>query len=184
MNGRTCGSCTFCCKVMEVTELAKPAGEWCRHCRPGWGCGVYANRPAECQAFVCRWLADPNLPDNLRPDKIKVMLCGDEVHDGLVAHCDPANPLAWRNEPMFSLLKRAARQIWASDRTVTVRAAARTWLITPAAEYDLGIVAAGAPIEVTKHADGTADVRVLTPPPRVQLPGLVARQRPLAAPRP
>jgi hypothetical protein len=130
---------------------------------------------------VCRWLADPGLPDGLRPDKVKVVLCGDEVHEGLVAHCDPGSPLAWRGEPMFSLLKSAARQTWASHRTVTVRIGKRTWLITPAAEYDLGLVDAGAPIEVTKHKDGTADVRA--PPAQVQLAGLVAKPPP-PAPRP
>jgi hypothetical protein len=131
------------------------------------------NRPAECRTFVCRWLVDAGLPDALRPDKVKVMLCGDEVHEGLVAHCDPGAPLAWRGEPMFRLLKSAARQTWASHRTVTVRVGKRTWLIAPAAEYDLGPVEAGAPIEVTKHLDGTADVRVL--PAQVKLAGLLTR---------
>jgi len=42
--GRACGTCTLCCKVVAVTELAKAAGQWCLHCRPGRGCSIL--RPA------------------------------------------------------------------------------------------------------------------------------------------
>jgi hypothetical protein len=43
---RACGDCTLCCKVMAIEALAKPAGSWCRHCKPGQGCAIYAERPA------------------------------------------------------------------------------------------------------------------------------------------
>jgi hypothetical protein len=33
--GRSCGSCSLCCKVMPVQELSKPAGQWCVHAVPG-----------------------------------------------------------------------------------------------------------------------------------------------------
>ena len=26
--GKACGECSFCCKVLEITELAKPAGRF------------------------------------------------------------------------------------------------------------------------------------------------------------
>jgi hypothetical protein len=168
---------------MAVGELAKPAGAWCAHCRPGHGCGIYETRPTECRTFVCRWLIDPGLADALRPDRIKVMLSGDELHEGIVARCDPAYPLAWRNEPIFGYLKRAARLFWAGERTVTVKAGQRTWLVTPAAEYDLGVVPAGTPIQVTKHADGTADVHASAPPLSVQA-ALIAGRKGQAPPRP
>lgn len=28
---RSCGACTFCCKVMMIEELQKPPGPWCEH---------------------------------------------------------------------------------------------------------------------------------------------------------
>ncbi|MGM4958232.1 hypothetical protein ACT4MK_23450 [Bradyrhizobium barranii] len=43
---RACGDCTLCCKVMAIEALAKLAGSWCRHCKPGQGCAIYAERPA------------------------------------------------------------------------------------------------------------------------------------------
>ena len=43
--GRQCGDCSMCCKVLPITrttELQKPAGAWCKHCRPSkGGCGIY-----------------------------------------------------------------------------------------------------------------------------------------------
>jgi len=43
---RACGDCPLCCKAMAIAELATTAGSWCRHCKPGQGCAIYAERPA------------------------------------------------------------------------------------------------------------------------------------------
>ena len=59
--GRECGDCTLCCKVMAIEQLAKPASAWCPHCKPGRGCRIYADRPAECRAFSCLWLVNDRL---------------------------------------------------------------------------------------------------------------------------
>ena len=158
--GRSCGTCTFCCKVMEVTELAKPVGTWCRHCAIGKGCGIYATRPAECATFVCQWLGDPELPEAMKPDKIKVMFSADSTGRSFVARCDPAYPLAWKNAAVLDLLKRTARHIWNTHGTVLATAGRRTWVITPAAEYDLGEIDPYADIAFVKRADGTAEVTV------------------------
>jgi hypothetical protein len=54
--GKACGDCSFCCKALEITQLAKPAGAWCEHCRAGGGCGVYATRPDICRDYECLWI--------------------------------------------------------------------------------------------------------------------------------
>lgn len=71
-NGNSCGSCTLCCKLTSVPEFNKPPGEWCRHCKPGRGCTIYDDRPESCRNFRCVWLTG-GLPDDLRPDKCKVI---------------------------------------------------------------------------------------------------------------
>ena len=38
---KSCGSCGMCCKVLHISELQKPAGEWCGVYRKGSGCGDY-----------------------------------------------------------------------------------------------------------------------------------------------
>ncbi|MFT4934453.1 MAG: hypothetical protein ACI9LT_001133 [Pseudoalteromonas distincta] len=148
---------------MEIEELAKPVGDWCPHCKPGKGCEIYTGRPKECSAFMCHWLADASLPEEFRPDRVRVMLSGDEWGNRYVARCDPANPMAWRNEPIYGVLKQTARACWQTDMTVIVVAFKRTWLITPAADYDLGFVDPQSPIAVEKSVDGTAKFEVLPP---------------------
>ena len=57
MTERKCGSCSLCCKLLAVTELDKPLGKWCEHCKPGrGGCGIYDNRPESCREYECHWL--------------------------------------------------------------------------------------------------------------------------------
>lgn len=72
---RSCDSCTACCKVLriETPELSKPLGQWCPNCHPGQGCAIYETRPSVCRDFRCSWLATEILPDEFRPDRLKVM---------------------------------------------------------------------------------------------------------------
>jgi hypothetical protein len=161
---KTCGPCTFCCKVMTVLELEKPGGQWCRHRVQGLGCGIYEARPGSCRGFECEWLADPSLPMKYRPDLSKVVLSDEVLQRRLMAHCDPANPLAWRREPVFSYLKQRAAQTWNSEVTVMAKAARRVWMITPTKAIDLGEIDGDAPLDITKFPDGDAKVVVLPTP--------------------
>ncbi len=70
---RACGECTMCCRLPGVVELSKPAGEWCKHCAIGKGCTIYEERPSSCKFFECLWLTDERMPEDLRPDKSKVI---------------------------------------------------------------------------------------------------------------
>ena len=68
------GGCTTCCKLPAApAPLNKPAGVWCQHCDKGKGCRNYAERPADCRSFMCLWKVMPDFPDELRPDRCKVM---------------------------------------------------------------------------------------------------------------
>ena len=136
--GRVCGTCNFCCKVMEIAELAKPAGQWCAHSPPGKGCGIYGDRPQSCRDFSCLWLLDERLPDHFRPDRTKVVLGVSEDGGNLVAHCEPASPLAWQREPILGLLKAQARKVWGSDFKVFARSPGHLWWVAPHQDFDLG----------------------------------------------
>ena len=102
---RTCGGCTYCCKVMAVTELDKPPGRWCQHCDIGVGCKAYADRPEGCRAFECFWLQSGNfppgqelyvMPEEMRPDKIKVVFGGTQNARMSMVYVDPATPDQWQ----------------------------------------------------------------------------------------
>jgi hypothetical protein len=66
---RSCGTCTLCCKALHVEGIDKEPGEWCPHCAPGEGCGIYERRPPSCRSFNCLWLLG-HLGDGDRPDRI------------------------------------------------------------------------------------------------------------------
>lgn len=72
---RTCGECTMCCKMLAVTELTKPAGEWCSNCIVGSGCAIHEepDYPESCGKYKCLWLLEETLPEAFRPDRIKVV---------------------------------------------------------------------------------------------------------------
>lgn len=69
---RECGTCTLCCKLLPVRELAKKAGERCKHQRLT-GCRVYhkPGMPPACALWNCRWLVDPKVAEAgvSRPDR-------------------------------------------------------------------------------------------------------------------
>jgi hypothetical protein len=149
---RTCGDCTLCCKVMGVSALEKPGGVWCDH-RTRDGCGIYADRPHACRAFECVWLMDPEMPRKFRPDLTKVVLDQDAAGRRLIARCDPANPRAWRREPIYGALKGYAADHWAAGKIVIAVAGRQAWLVAPQQDIDLGEVGPDARLTVRESAD-------------------------------
>lgn len=144
---------------MGVAALEKPGGVWCSH-RTAGGCSVYADRPQACRAFECVWLMDPEMPRKFRPDLTKVVLDQDAEGRRLIARCDPANPRAWRREPMYSALKGYAADHWAAGKIVIAVAGRQAWLVAPHQDLDLGEVGPDARLTVREGADGRVSVQV------------------------
>lgn len=140
--GRGCGTCTLCCKVLRIDELAKPQGTWCPKCDVGRGCAIYADRPGECRSFYCGYLTVEGLGPEWWPAKSKIVLVSELGGKRIAAHMDPARPDAWRNEPFYSQLKR-----WAQDGVIThdqvvAYVGNRVTVIFPDEDVSLGPVAA------------------------------------------
>ena len=71
--GRSCGTCSLCCKLPEIVVLNKPTNAWCQHCKPGkGGCGIYQTRPEKCQNFGCGWLTNLSFYDDWFPARAKL----------------------------------------------------------------------------------------------------------------
>ena len=100
MTDNACGSCTACCRVYSISEIGKPAGQWCEHCAVGKGCKIYEKRPWKCVEFECLWLHSQHggfgnpMPDEMRPDRCKVVF--SPLDDTFIALCMPGSPDAWR----------------------------------------------------------------------------------------
>jgi hypothetical protein len=150
MTARACGDCTLCCKVMAIEELAKPAGQWCRHCKPGRFCQIYDGRPAECRSFNCLWLIDERFGPHWRPDRSKLVLTTSE--DGIEVRCDPGFPDAWRKEPFHGEIRTLAACGEAHDVTVLVIIGERMILLASDREFDLGVV--GPDQRIVREFDG------------------------------
>jgi len=138
--GRACGACTLCCKVMEVTDLAKPRGVWCENCKPGVGCNIYAQRPRECATFLCGYLTNADLGEEWKPDKCRIILSRDMEGKRLVANVDPQRPDAWRKEPYYSKLKQWARTAARNRNLVVVTIGWRMIVVFPDRDVDLGMM--------------------------------------------
>lgn len=118
VSGRSCGSCSYCCKLFLIAELAKPRGQWCVHCKPGrGGCGIYDERPGECRAFYCSWLTG-NLPAEWEPQRSK-MVAASSV-DAIIT-VDPAYPNRWREEPYYTHIKQLAINCFQANARAIVR---------------------------------------------------------------
>lgn len=100
-NVRQCGSCNSCCDILEVTAVAKPMNQLCKHWETGKGCTVYDHRPQMCRSFTCAWLQG-HFNDDWFPEKARIVVhfSGDAVN----VQVDPSCPDRWREEPYFSKL--------------------------------------------------------------------------------
>jgi hypothetical protein len=134
--GRSCGTCSLCCKLYTIEEIEKPADKWCQHCKPGnGGCGIYADRPLSCSNFACNWLVMPSMGDEWFPAKSKMVAVMATVGNTTTMRIavDPTAPGRWREEPYFSQIKEMARVGLCDDLawTVEVRDGKCHFLVLP-----------------------------------------------------
>jgi hypothetical protein len=134
--GKSCGTCTMCCKVLQIAALNKPHGIWCPHATPGHGCGIYADRPQECRTFHCGYLSSA-LSDEWHPVKSKIVLMAD-ASGGVTAVVDAGRPDAWKQKPFYPQLKAWARELLPQRKYVVVRIGKRAIAVLPDQEFDLG----------------------------------------------
>ncbi len=134
--GRSCGSCTLCCKLMMVPELDKPMGTWCAHCKQGAGCTIHATRPQSCRDFYCGYLQSDALTEEWLPAKVRFIVVGEP--SGIVLYVDPGQPDAWKDAPFYERIKSWSLSGVPRNRQVTVRIGRRAIAVLPDKDVDLG----------------------------------------------
>lgn len=110
---RQCGSCTMCCKLLDVKGLTE-RNSWCKQCDIGKGCKKYEEletfSPA-CNSFQCVWKMAGAMPEELRPDKSRCIVTppahGDDQYTDLLIHVPPDRPDAWNKGEFGRWLKAA-----------------------------------------------------------------------------
>jgi hypothetical protein len=125
---------------MKISEIEKPQGVWCGHCKPRSGCGIYAERPQECRTFYCGYLTNPDFGEEWKPNQSKIVVTPELEGNRIVAHVDPQRPDAWRQEPYYSELKSWAARAVPYRGQVVACVGRRMYMIFPDRDVDLGIV--------------------------------------------
>ncbi len=135
--GRSCDSCTMCCKVLAIPALEKPGGVVCAHCDWGAGCKIYARRPGVCGDFDCSYLLSPALGEEWKPTTAHFVLGYMADVDIVLIFTDPDDVNAWRQEPYRARIKK-----WAISDTgyVLIWEGKRARVLIGDDEVDLGIV--------------------------------------------
>jgi hypothetical protein len=141
--GKSCGSCTLCCKLFPVPELEKPAGTWCRHIAQGRGCGIHATRPQVCRAFDCQWLFNADLGPEWKPERCKFVLSIYPGSNSLVVTADQGAPRAWAQAPFIAELRRWAKAALDQGDCVLVFERDKASAILPDGEKMLGVIQPG-----------------------------------------
>jgi hypothetical protein len=151
--GRSCGTCTLCCKVYEVPVLNKPIGKWCPHCSPGKGCAIHETRPDHCRAFHCLWMTEHWLGDAWKPEKSKMVLTFDPGTHFLFIQLDPGHPAAWRQEPYHTQIRRWSAAALKEQRHVVVFHNRHATLILPERDVVLGLLEPGQHIRARRNGE-------------------------------
>jgi hypothetical protein len=160
--GRSCGGCTMCCKVLGITELAKPVGKWCTHCEIGKGCKIYETRPEECRKFHCLWLVDDRFSDSWKPDRSKIVVTTGQDGNSIEFRCDPGSPAAWRAKEYYDEIILMAKAAEPHDGSVYVIVGNKNTLVTPTDEFPLGEIPEGHVIVREMTGQRVTGVRVVT----------------------
>jgi hypothetical protein len=164
--GRSCGTCSLCCKVFAVQELSKPAGQWCIHAVARSGCRNYDNRPRACREFLCSWRLDPKLGPEWKPEVSRFVLSEDRDRGALTVTVDPGMPLAWKREPYYTRLKQLSEILFPENKKVLVSLRGQTTVILPDRDVPIGPTAPGEDIIIWRSglAYGAASSRRDQPP--------------------
>jgi hypothetical protein len=135
---KSCGPCTLCCTVLDIPELAKPAGRPCVHL--GAGCGIYPDRPTPCRVFTCGWLATEALGEAWRPDIAGFLVRDERATGSLCIDVAPDRPGAWRAQPYLTQIKAWSRMVHDRSGCLLVFEGAEVTVVFPEEDIALGAV--------------------------------------------
>jgi len=167
--GRSCGSCTLCCKLFNVPEVPTTAGKWCRHCDPGKGCRIHDTRPETCRKFFCGWMVSPGLGPEWKPERSKLIVQLHALNETFWfnAYVDESYPSAWKRPEIYKKLKEIACGNAATGNqmkvVVRVQIGRRQIVILPDQDIDVATVAADEELTVTAR-DGFVNVQKVKRP--------------------
>jgi len=160
--GRECGSCSLCCKVYAITELNKPPGKWCSHCKPGKGCAIHDALPTQCIDFNCLWRTEASIGPDWKPDRSKMVVTISPVNGYINVQVDAGAPQAWRKEPYYGQLHQWARNNLQKGIYVIVFVEVVATLIMPDQDVPIGPMNATDSLAVRRNGNAYEVRRIPT----------------------
>lgn len=157
--GRSCGSCSMCCKLYDIPEAQSVAGKWCRHCAPGKGCAIHETRPEVCRKFFCGWMVSAGLGPEWKPERAKLiirLIPAEGAALCVAVDVDEGFPAAWQRPGIHAKLKRIAAS--PGEVIVRVNIGRRRIVVLPDRDVDVGVVGDDEEVEVT-GSGALAEVR-------------------------
>lgn len=167
---KTCGTCSICCKIVAVEDLAKPAHQWCIHNVPRKGCGIWGSHPEACKVWQCGWILMPHLDERWKPEKCGFVIRTRFQIQQLVIDVEPSKPNAWRQEPFFSEIHRWARKAPETGQQIVVCIGRRQIVIFPEEDIDVGELPIGQEAaQAYEHSGGLTRPVVLIRAPQGEI---------------
>lgn len=136
--GRSCDSCTMCCKLLSIEVLEKPRAVWCTHCDKKRGCKIYDERPVACRTFYCGWRRIAHLDERWKPSQSKFLINYEAAHKRIALHVDPDRMGTWREAPFYTMIKSWAQTAEAEGGSLVVWTGRNVTVVSAREEFDLG----------------------------------------------
>ncbi|HWU50057.1 MAG TPA: hypothetical protein VN042_09290 [Asticcacaulis sp.] len=127
---KVCGDCNLCCKVYDIPDFEKKAGQTCHHVRAE-GCGIWGLHPQICQDFKCLWLKHDDMNALWRPDVCGFVLRVEPNGTTLAVDVDPDRPRDWRRQLYYDQIKIWSEVMPKNEGLVLVYAPEGLYVITP-----------------------------------------------------
>ena len=143
---RECGSCTLCCSVLGIEEIAKPRGQWCRHCQVeslvsdvAVGCAIYQQRPLECRGFRMSVVERQTGRQLVSPITARIVVYTEpsKPRNRLIFDVDPDFPDRWREAPYHATIRAAALRGVGENFAIIVMVGGRQWRILPNQDVEI-----------------------------------------------
>ena len=131
LEGRSCGDCALCCKLLAISELAKPAGSWCRHCVEERRCAIYDNRPPTCCAWHCGYRLLPFLGEHWHPARCGMVVHWNSAQRELTIVVDEGLDGGWRLRLYAADIAMIYRWCLKNRHRFTIREQDASWVFDP-----------------------------------------------------
>jgi hypothetical protein len=152
--GRSCGSCTLCCKLMFVPELNKPADVMCSYAAAGKGCTIHERRPGFCHQYFCGWRLDPNIDALWKPEISGFLLSINLYYGALMVMVDPERPLAWKMQPYHGRLREWSARAFKENKRIVAMVAGEATVVLPDRDVPIGRLGQGDEIALSTDGSG------------------------------